>query len=60
VSTEYVVTWQIVVDADSPREAAEAAHRIMLDADSQATVFEIRSFANGTEVNDTVTVDLLS
>lgn len=38
---DYRVKWEIDIDADSPREAAEKAREIQLDPESQATVFEI-------------------
>lgn len=37
----YVVSWHIDVEADSPEEAAREALRIQRDADSIATVFEV-------------------
>lgn len=39
---EYLVTWEINVDADSPKEAAEEALRIQRDPDSIALVFVVR------------------
>lgn len=50
---KYLVTWEIDIDADSPKEAAEKARHIQLDPESMATVFEV--FADGTRVR----VDLL-
>jgi hypothetical protein len=41
--SEYVVTWQVEVEADSHREAAEEARRIQLDVDSEATFFAVAS-----------------
>lgn len=38
---EYLVTWKIDIDADSPEEAAREAQRIQLDADSTAQTFEV-------------------
>ena len=38
---EYRVTWQIDIDAENPKAAAEQGHKIMLDPDSLATVFEV-------------------
>jgi len=40
--TAYLVTWQIDVEADSPREAAERARAIQLDPDSIANVFDVQ------------------
>jgi hypothetical protein len=39
--TGYTVRWEIVIDADSPRDAARKALAIHRDPDSTATVFEI-------------------
>lgn len=39
---EYKVTWTIVLDADSPEEAARQALEIHRDHDSWATHFEVR------------------
>lgn len=38
---DYLVTWQIDIEADSPEEAAEIALRIQRDAGSDATCFEV-------------------
>lgn len=43
---EYLVTWTINVDSDSPRHAAEDARYIMGDP-GMATVFEVTA-PNGT------------
>jgi hypothetical protein len=39
--TTYRVMWKIDIDAETPREAAERAHKIMLNPESTATVFEV-------------------
>jgi hypothetical protein len=39
--TEYFVTWQISLDADSPREAAEKAREMQEDPESIAVVYEV-------------------
>lgn len=41
--TEYRVTWGVEFDADSPREAAELALRVLMDTDPEnlAKVFEV-------------------
>ncbi len=39
--TEYLISWTIELDANSPLEAARAAHRIMLDPQSRGTVFKV-------------------
>jgi len=38
---EYIVTWQISVDASSHKEAAEEAQRIQRDTESTATFFNV-------------------
>lgn len=53
MADEYLVTWQIELTADSPREAAEEALRIHRNPDSIATVFEVRS-----EDGTSTTIDL--
>jgi len=45
--TEYTVKWEIQVEADNVTEAAMQARMIMLDAESEATHFEVQSFAGG-------------
>lgn len=37
----YRVVWEIDIDANSPKEAAEEARRIQLDPESEAVVFDI-------------------
>ena len=58
---EYLVTWSIDIEADSPREAAEKALRIMLKVNpylpDSATVFEVKK---STEPNKTHLIDLSS
>jgi len=46
MSIEYVVKWEIVVDADSKQEAAERALEMHRDSQSIATVFEVAEFNN--------------
>ncbi|MBD3262045.1 MAG: hypothetical protein GF334_10345 [Candidatus Altiarchaeales archaeon] len=53
--TEYRIVWEINIEADNPREAAEEALRIQRDPESCATVFEVRE--EGTE-EDGVHIDL--
>ena len=48
------VRWEIDVDAEMPREAAEQARQIQLDYNSTAVVFDVRD-ATG----KTTRVDLL-
>lgn len=38
---EYLVKWEIDINADSPREAAEKALEIHRDPDSVATFFKV-------------------
>ena len=49
----YHVLWEIDLDADSPREAAELALLIMLDSESTATTFDVTD-----EDGETTRVDL--
>ena len=39
--TEYLVTWKIDIDADSPEEAAAQALICQRDPESTATIFEV-------------------
>ena len=41
--SEYIVVWEIGVEAKSHREAAELAKQIQLDPDSTATFFVVIS-----------------
>jgi len=43
----YRVSWQIDLDADSPREAAEKALEIQRRPDSTATAFSVRDETGG-------------
>lgn len=45
--TQYLVTWEIELDADSPEEAAEVAREIHRDPDSLATHFEVIDSVTG-------------
>ena len=38
---QYLVTWTIECDADSPKQAAEQALEIQRDSYSEATYFEV-------------------
>lgn len=51
---EYLITWTIEVEADSPLEAVQEARKIQLDPDSHATVFT----AEDDEGSDPWTIDL--
>lgn len=42
----YTVTWDIDIEADSPREAAEEAQRIMQDPESTAQYFKVEYMLN--------------
>ena len=44
---DYLVTWQIDIEADSYREAAEQALVIQRDPDSTATVFDVHRKRTG-------------
>jgi len=43
---DYLVKWEIEIDADSPREAAQKALAIQRDPNSIATVFAVENRAN--------------
>jgi hypothetical protein len=51
--TNYLVSWEIDIDADSPLDAAERALEIQRRPDSIATVFAVRD-----ETGESVEVDL--
>lgn len=53
--TFYAITWDIEIDADSPREAALKALEIQRDPNSTATVFSVY-----TEGGDFVQIDTLA
>ena len=44
---EYLVTWKLNIDAESPRQAAEKALEIQRDPDSTATFFKVESMEPG-------------
>ena len=44
MSKRYLVTWEIELDADDPRQAAADALRIQRDGESIATVFDVIEF----------------
>lgn len=52
---DYLVTWEINIYANNPRDAAEEALRIHRDPDSTATVFSVRGCDSD---GDAVVVDL--
>lgn len=39
--SEYRVTWEMVLDADDPADAAQKALQLMQDPESTATVFTV-------------------
>ena len=51
--TEYRVTWEIDVEAATPRDAAVQARRIQCDPRSLATVFTVRR-----STGDEIEIDL--
>lgn len=51
---EYHVTWEIDLEADSPREAADHALAIQRDPDSTATVFDV---TDGIGTTDRIDLD---
>lgn len=48
---EYLVTWEVEIDADSPREAAVKALTMQRDPKSTATVFTIAAVDAVTEID---------
>ena len=46
MSKEYLVKWEIVVDADNKEEAAQRALEIQRDSQSVSTVFDVAEFNN--------------
>lgn len=48
----YRVTWEIDIDAETPREAAEIARAYQLNPNSTATVFDV--FQAGTTPIETI------
>ena len=52
---EYTVTWEIQIDADSPRKAAEEAREIQRDHGSEAVFFTVENM----ETSEKTDVDLL-
>jgi len=38
----FLVKWEIDIEADTAREAAEEAHKIHIDAGSEAVIFEVK------------------
>ena len=58
MQSEFRVSWEIDILADSPEEAAKQAHKIMLDSDSIATVFSVRPWVTALpELGEPVIVD---
>ena len=51
--TTYLVTWEIEVDAESAREAAEIARAIQQDPENQGLVFDVAGDG------DEVVIDLM-
>lgn len=54
--TLYRLTWEIEIEAESPREAAEIAREWLLDPTAECVVFEVRDFDNQ---ESSVLIDLL-
>ena len=55
----YRVIWEIDLDADTPREAAELARDFQRNPDTMATVYTVESYKDSYwEREDTVTIDL--
>ena len=57
---EYLVRWEIEIDAETPREAAAEALKIMRDAESTATVFKVAAAYDDVDAENWTTVDLLN
>lgn len=57
---DYLVTWQIDIEADSPEEAAARALIVQRDAESTATVFDVeeKTWLGGLIRKPAVRVDL--
>jgi hypothetical protein len=55
---EYLVTWQIEIDADSPQIAAQKALEIQRDSSSIATVFDVCNTSNGLTWKDIDAVNI--
>lgn len=58
---DYLVTWQINIEADDPEDAAIEAQRIQRNPESTATCFdvqEVRQFGGVVRYGDPVQVDL--
>ena len=51
---EYLITWTIEIEADSPLEAVQEARKIQLDPESISTIFS----AEDDEGSDPWTIDL--
>lgn len=56
MTTQYLVTWSINLDADTPRAAAEAAQRIQRSYASTVNVFRVRIPSD--RLADAVEIDL--
>ena len=41
MTKNYLVLWEINIEADTPGEAADKAREIQLDKESAATIFEV-------------------
>ncbi len=49
----YCISWNIDIEAETPREAAEEALKVQRDPESMATVFEVRD-----KTGNITTIDL--
>ena len=56
--TEYIVSWKINLDADSPQEAAQKALEIQRDPESIATVFKVVDLPTKTTTHVDLTPEL--
>ncbi len=57
---EYLVSWKIDIDADSPTEAATMAQKILLDPENTAWCFDVEWKVKmyGEDVKHKILVDL--
>ena len=55
---EYLITWQIEIEADTPEEAVKEALKIQRDPKSTAVIFEAQEQLESGEWGDSITVDL--
>lgn len=57
--TLYKVTWEIDLEADSPRHAAETARAWLLDPGAECVIFGVTEFTDGNLGGSEELIDLL-